>query len=117
VLGLGDTVHIDSLKREKKTFGFTRLNFYEMIELLIRLEYYIVVDTLIDDSVAFFPAACDAFFAYEHSTFNHRSFEAILNLCLQTQPADIILKVCRPPSSSRLPLPLHQPFPHSLGVV
>jgi len=89
----GDTVHIDSVKKEKKTFGFCRLHLYEMITKLIRLEYYIVVDTLIDDSVAFFSAAMDAFVSYEHCTFNHKAFQDIIELCLLTQPGDILQRI------------------------
>jgi len=99
----GDTIHYDSLNRELKTFGFTRFYFMDLIELTIKTDFYIVVDTLIDDSVLFFQVAMDAVVAYEHSTFLHQQFEKLLNLCIATQPHDIVHKIL---VQSNLPLDL-----------
>ncbi|MCL4419763.1 hypothetical protein M1146_06760, partial [Patescibacteria group bacterium] len=75
-------------------FGYLRLHILDLIDLLLQSDFYIVIDTLMDPSVNFFPVAIQCMKDFPHSTFCHKFVESILQQCFVAQPADIILKVC-----------------------
>lgn len=74
-------------------FGYQRLHILDMIDLLLQSDFYVVIDTLLEPHVNFFPNAIQCMKEFEHSTFCHKFVESILQQCFVAQPADIILKV------------------------
>jgi hypothetical protein len=75
-------------------FGPARLHVLDMVDLLLQSDFYVVIDTLMDATVNFFPASLQCVQDFPHSTFCHKFVESIFQQCFVAQPADIILKVC-----------------------
>jgi len=89
----GEKMMTDRNRRQHRSFGWIRYALLDTIDLLLSFDFYIVIDTLLYDTVNFFVIAMNLFVDFEHCAFGQRLIYAIFHTAITTQPPEIIIKV------------------------